>query len=464
MVESSDVLNRRGVVGRLHSAAVSYPRADARPIRRRHAAGGASSVKAQLLSFVWPGLGQLYLGQAGRAVLYLLPPLLLAVGLVAVILPSPQAFAARLLVPAVLIGALMLLAGHALWRILSVVDAWHSSRRMPARRDSTMPLMVVLSLIVALTHGAAGYYLAATVSAAAPIFDGGGDDLDDIIGGTPGGPLPTDGPINVLFVGVDSASNRDHALTDTIMLSSFDQQRDQVVQISIPRDTGRLPMYDGTTFGPRINSLLSRAGRNAERFPDGPIGTLTREVGFLIGVDVHYYAVVNMDGFRQLIDAVGGIDVDVSQPIADPVRKLYLDPGRHHLDGATALDYVRSRYGPSNSDYERARRQQQVVRAIGQRVQDPLVLARVPDITATAARLMRTNVPLDQLSQLLELIDEANRAGTRQIVLSPRQYAERVPPAEVGGRFMTRLKMDAVAALSIELFGSHSRYASAGQP
>jgi polyisoprenyl-teichoic acid--peptidoglycan teichoic acid transferase len=419
---------------------------------------------AQLLSFVWPGLGQLYLGQAGRAALYILLPVLLAAALLVAILPAPQAFAARLLVPAVMIGALMLIAGHGLWRVLSIVDAWNSARQQPVARDSALPLMVVLSLIVALAHGAAGYYLAATVTAAGPIFDGGNDDLDDVIGVTPGGPLPTDGPINVLFVGVDSASNRDQALTDTIMLSSFYPQREQVVQISIPRDTGRLPMYDGSTFGPRINSLLSRAGRNAERYPDGPIGTLTREVGFLLGIDVHYYAVVNMDGFRQLIDAVGGVDVEVSRPIADPVRKLYLDAGRHHLDGATALDYVRSRYGPNNSDYERARRQQQVIRAIGQRVQDPFVLARVPEITSTAARLMRTNVPLDQLSRLLEMIDDANRADTRQIVLSPSKYAERVPPAEVGGRFMTRLKMDAVAALSVELFGSHSRYATASPP
>jgi polyisoprenyl-teichoic acid--peptidoglycan teichoic acid transferase len=421
-------------------------------------------MRAQLLSFVWPGLGQLYLGQAGRAALYVLPPVLLAAALLVAILPAPQAFAARLLVPAVMIGALMLIAGHGLWRVLSIVDAWNSARRRPIGRDSALPLMVVLSLVVALAHGAAGYYLAATVTAAGPIFDGGNDDLDDVIGGTPGAPLPTDGPINVLFVGIDSASNRDHALTDTIMLSSFYPQREQVVQISIPRDTGRLPMYDGSTFGPRINSLLSRAGRNPERYPDGPIGTLTREVGFLLGIDVHYYAVVNMDGFRQLIDAVGGVDVEVGKPIADPVRKLYLDPGRHHLDGATALDYVRSRYGPSNSDYERARRQQQVIRAIGQRVQDPFVLARVPEITSTAARLMRTNVPLDQLSQLLAMIDDANRANTRQIVLSPSKYAERVPPAEVGGRFMTRLKMDAVAALSVELFGSHSRYATASPP
>lgn len=451
------------------SADVNHDRVTGQPMARtgqqvRRTSTLRSSTVAQLLSFTWPGLGQLYLSQRLRGLVYLLPPVVLVAGLLLAVISSPQAFAARLLVPVVLIGALMLIAGHGLWRVLAIVDAWNSARRRPISRDSAMPLMIVLSLVVVLVHGAAGYYLAATVGAAAPIFDGGDDDLDDIIGGTPGGALPAEGPINVLFVGVDSASNRQHALTDTIMLSSFNRDTGQVAQISIPRDTGRLPMYDGSTFGPRINSLLSRAGGNPERYPDGPIGTLSREVGYLLGVEVHYYAVVNMNGFRQLIDAVGGVDVDVAKPIADPVRKLYLDAGRAHLDGKTALDYVRSRYGPNNSDYERARRQQQVVRAIGQRVQDPLVLARMPDIMGTAARLMRTNVPLDQLSDLLGLIDDANRADTRQIVLSPSKYAERVPPAEVNGRFMTRLKMDAVAALSIELFGNYSRYSAASQP
>jgi polyisoprenyl-teichoic acid--peptidoglycan teichoic acid transferase len=423
-----------------------------------------SSAAAQLLSFVWPGLGQLYLGQAGRALLYLLPPLLLIGGVVFLALQSPQAFAVRLLVPAVMLGALMFIAGHALWRVLSIVDAWSSARTRPISRDSSLPLMVVLSLVVVLAHGFAGYYLQSVASAAAPIFDGGDGDLDDVIGKVPGGALPAEGPINVLFVGVDSASNRTHALTDTIMLASFDRERRQVVQISIPRDTGRLPMYDGTTFGPRINSLLSRAGRNPERYPDGPIGTLTREVGYLLGVDVHYYAVVNMDGFKQLIDAVGGVKVEVTKPIADPVRKLYLEPGTVHLDGKTALDYVRSRYGPRNNDYERARRQQQVIRALGHRALDPFVLARLPEIMGIGAQLARTNIPLDQLDDLLALMEQANRADTRQIVLSPSRYAQRIPPAEVNGRFMTELKMDAVAELSVELFGSYSRYAQTGAP
>ncbi len=423
-----------------------------------------SSAAAQLLSFVWPGLGQLYLGRGWRGLLFLLPPLLLAIALLAALISSPQAFAARLLIPTVMVGALPVIAGHGLWRVLAIVDAWNGARRRPVSRDLALPLMVVLSVVMVAAHGFAGWYVHGISTNAAPIFEGGEDDLDDVIGKTPGGPLPADGPINVLFVGVDSASNRDHALTDTIMLTSFDRGRGEVVQISFPRDTGRLPMYDGTTFNPRINSLLSRARSNPDRFPDGPIGTLTREVGYLLGVDVHYYAVVNMEGFRQLIDAVGGVEVEVTKPIADPLHKLYLEPGRIHLDGEAALTYVRSRFGPNNSDYERARRQQQVIRALGQRVRDPFVIARMPDIVRVAAELVRTNVPLDELDDLLALVDAANRADTRQIVLAPQRYARRVPPAEVGGRFMTELKMDAVAELSIELFGSHSRYAAAGRP
>jgi polyisoprenyl-teichoic acid--peptidoglycan teichoic acid transferase len=408
-------------------------------------------------------LGQLYLAQGLRAFVYAVPPALLIGALIVLAAQSPQAFALRLLMPAVMVVGLLLIAYHGLWRVLSIVDAWNSARQRPAWRDSSLPLMVLLSLVVVLAHGAAGYYVYSVSNAAAPIFGGDKSELDDVIGGTPGLPLPAEGPINVLFVGVDSASNRTHALTDTIMLTSYDRDRDQVVQISFPRDTGRLPMYDGTTFGPRINSMVSRARRDPGRYPDGPIGTLTREVGFLLGVDVHYYAVVNMDGFRQLIDAVGGVDVEVTKAIADPLHELYLEPGPAHLDGKTALEFVRSRFGPGNSDYERAARQQQVIRALGKRVQDPFVLARMPEIMGVAGQLVRTNVPVNQLDQLLALMERANRADTRQIVLAPRQYARRVPPEEVGGRFMTSLRMEAVAALSVELFGKYSRYSGASQ-
>ncbi len=449
---------------------MNYDYADYPQTGREHArrlqrpAARRSAGTAALLSFLWPGFGQAYLRQGLRALVFAVPPLLLIMAAVVYIGRSPETFGLRLLVPTFALGVVALIVIHGVWRVVAIVDAWLSARSTPVSRDRSAPLMVVLSLVVVLAHGFAGYYVQSWNDAGQPIFGGGAGPLDDLVDGTDGPPIPADGPINVVFVGVDSAPGREHSLTDTIMLASFYPERRQVVQISIPRDTGRFPLFDGTVYPNRINSLAGFAGRNPDRYPDGPIGTLVKQVGFLLGVEVHYHAVVNMAGFKEIVDLVGGVDIEVTKPISDPHRKLYLEPGLAHFDGETTLDYVRSRYGPGNSDYERARRQQQVIRALGRRAEDPSIVAGLPRIMRSASELVRTNIPLEQLNELLDLLEEANAADTRQIVLAPKKFAQRIPKSQVGGRFMTELKMDAVADLSMELFDGFSRYSEAEVP
>ena len=80
--------------------------------------------------------------------------------------------------------------------------------------------------------------------------------------------------------------------------------------LSIPRDISNFPLYSGGTFRGKINSLMSTAGNDPKRFPDGPVLTLTREIGYLIGVPINYYAAINLDGFQKMVDLVGGVDVD----------------------------------------------------------------------------------------------------------------------------------------------------------
>jgi polyisoprenyl-teichoic acid--peptidoglycan teichoic acid transferase len=429
-----------------------------------------SASAASFLSFLWPGVGQLYARQILRGLVFALPPLVLTVVLLLTLLTAADALALRLLVPSFALGMVLLVAIHAVWRVIAIVDAWLVTRRKALSRDRAAPLVVLLSAVVIGTHALAGLYIQ-TISAAGEQIGGnrpGSGPLDDLLDSGPrgpiGGPIPTDGPINVLFVGIDSSPTRGQALTDSLIVASFDRQRDQIAMISVPRDTGRLPMYDGTVYNRRVNSLFSVARRDPERFPDGPIGTLVKEMSYIVGVDIHYYAIVDMAGFTNAVDAVDGVDVVVDKQIADPVRKLYLDPGRYHLDGEQALSYVRSRFGPNNSDYQRARRQQQVLRALAKRASDPAVFVRLPSVVDAVAQMVRSNAPLEQLPELLDVLQASESSTTRQIVLSPKKYAQRIPPAEVGGRFMTELKMDALAELSIELFGDYSRYAQAGGP
>lgn len=277
-------------------------------------------------------------------------------------------------------------------------------------------------------------------------------------GDGPTGSLPDEGPINVLFVGLDSGLGRNHALTDTLILASYFPARDKLTMISIPRDTARLPLYAGGIYPRRINTFLSYARANPHLFPEGPIAALMKQVGFVLGTRVHYYAATDLDGMPRVIDLVGGVQVTLDRRIADPKMQLYLEPGVHHLDGKTVMPYVRSRYGPGNSDWQRARRQQQVIRAAAARVRDPQVALKIPQIVNGMASVVRTNVPRDKVSVLLKVLEKANDASTEQVVLSPNRYARRIPKEQTGGAYMTELNLAAVRELSMRVFGPFSRY------
>jgi LCP family protein required for cell wall assembly len=454
-------------------------------------------LSAPFLSFLWPGLGQLQIGRWRWALAHALPPLALVLVVLFALVSAPETMALRLIVPSVALFVIALIAAHGLWRVVSIIDAWLSTRAGPLRADRGLPLVAVLSMIIVVTHVLAGLYVQDFSTAARPIFadgqprptpgvgaeqppptphpgqpDDADDDedvLDDILGDDlptidlglgldPGPGIPNEGPLTVLFVGVDSGPGRDHALTDTLMVGAFDRQRNEMALINVPRDTGRFPLYKGGVYNNRINSFLGFARRNPDLYPEGAIRALTNQMAFLVGIPIHYYAVIDMAGFERLVDLVGGVTVRIDYTIADPMRRLYLDPGRHSLDGQMALSFVRSRHGPNNSDYRRAQRQQQVIRAMADRLRDPGVAARLPAITREAARMARTNIPVDNLEAFLAVLDDVTDATPTRVVLQPRRYAQRIPPAEVGGRFMTELRMDAVSELSIELFGQFSLY------
>lgn len=463
--------------------------------RARLSLEGRQHFSAPFLSFLWPGLGQLQLGRWRWALVHALPPLALVSTLFVALISAPETMALRLIVPSVALFVIVLITAHGLWRVVSIIDAWLSTRRAPLRADRALPLVAVLSLVIVVTHVLAGLYVHDFSTAARPIFaesqprptpaaavlpaaspepdepdDADSDDiLDDILGDDlptidlglgldPGPGIPSEGPLTVLFVGVDSGPGRDHALTDTLMVGAFDRGRNEMALINVPRDTGRFPLYKGGTYNNRINSFLGHARRNPDLYPEGAVRALTNQIAFLVGIPIHYYAVIDMAGFERMVDLVGGVTVTIDYRLADPQRRLYLDPGRHRLDGRTALSFVRSRHGPNNSDYRRAQRQQQVIRAMADRLRDPTVAARLPEITREAARMARTNIPIDNLEAFLAVLDDVTDATPTRVVLQPRKYAQRIPPSEVGGRYMTELKMDAVRELSIELFGRFSLY------
>ena len=121
----------------------------------------------------------------------------------------------------------------------------------------------------------------------------------------------------------------------------------------MPRDTSGFQLYYGpwVSYNFKINTLLNSVDNGKLKSPDSGIVTLEKEIGFLVGIPINYYAAVDIDGFVKLVDAVGGVDVNNKHAIDDPPF-LILPTGPAHLDGDTAMRYVRSREH-GGSDYLR---------------------------------------------------------------------------------------------------------------
>jgi LCP family protein required for cell wall assembly len=460
-----------------------------------------SGTVAAVLSFIFPGLGQGYLRQPAMGVLFALP--VVVVALIA-LLPLSEGLtraALMLLDSTIALVALVAIVQIGIWRALSVVHAWYTGRRVP----SGWAVLPVLLLGIALMHGAAGYYAWSFMKAGDRIFapdvvleqnpwPGTGEApavADPEAGVNLAVPIDSDEPpednpahepepeilpgeppaidqtvldgiedslLNILIVGIDWTEGRSHALTDTMIVVSVNADTGDVYMLSFPRDIADFPLYDGGTYTGRLNSFANYAQRNPDRFPDGGMRSLSRQIGFLLGVPIDHYAAVNLPGFRTVIDAVGGVTVRNTAPINDRKNDLFLSEGQHHLDADTALKYVRSRFGPGNNDFVRARRQQQVLAALRTELLRAERVTDLPGRIDAISRVLNTNFPPSQVGQLLNLADVVSSEPTGSWVLSSPKWAVHPPLSETGGRWVIRLDIDRVAELSRELFGERSIY------
>lgn len=219
--------------------------------------------------------------------------------------------------------------------------------------------------------------------------------------------------LTVLVAGADTSIGRRAAgvkdwNTDALMVVSISADKSRIDMMSLPRDTVDVPMPDGSIYRGKINSIAQKFGME----------TLRGAMAKLLDVPIDRYIRVDMDDFGWMVDAVGGIDVDLKTRISDSHVKLYLQPGPIHLDGALALSYTRSR---ADTDYGRAARQQQVIVALVQKWLDP----GLGSLIASAGKLksLQTDIGLDELPTLLEIGRRASAARVTAIVLDPPRFS-----------------------------------------
>ncbi len=440
---------------------------------------------AGLMSALVPGAGQLYAGARARGVRMLavtgaLVGCLLAAGL------QDGVELLRLAVrPEVLIALLVLDGLVFLFRAHCAVDAYRTARR--TRTLSGRPVgpaggravaVAALLAFVAVPHVALGYYdyrsydvLTSVFAAGEPIdllpTGGGQAPAGEPAGGAPdpqpsspspaatGGPEApeqtegepdaghqspwTRGRVTFLLVGGDAGPYRYGLRTDTMIVLSVNTRTRRAALFGVPRNLIDVPFPESArtdleAYPEILNSLWGYAEANPELFPGtrmpGPTA-LKETIGSLLGLEIDYFAAVDLRGFVELVDALGGVTVTVQRHVYDagvspptegePSIAIDLQPGRHRLDGRDALAYVRTRW--ASSDYDRMHRQRCVMGSLAQQASVGQLLRAFPRLASTVKRFVLTDVPLKRLPDLVGLLADLENGKMVGVSFVPPTYA-----------------------------------------
>jgi LCP family protein required for cell wall assembly len=237
--------------------------------------------------------------------------------------------------------------------------------------------------------------------------------------------LGTDGRLTVLLLGSDYRPSAPGNRTDAIIVVSVDPTTGESAGFSIPRDTANFPLPTKGTFRPKINALYpyleSHGGQAGAR--------MKQAVGRAFGIEVDRYVFIGFAGVRNLVAAVGGVDVTLAKAYYDPfywVNNRHqgwgLPAGKSHLNAESALIFARSRKG--DSDFGRARRQQMLVLAALEKVRKRGP-ADLPKLLAIANRAVRTDLPLNRAADLFKLFSTVDLSKVDRTVFGPKTYAAR---------------------------------------
>ena len=436
--------------------------------RRRHRPPDPRSAAAAALSFAFPGGGQAYNGQWALASLLALPALLVVVLAVLVLAIGGGGFLAKLLDARVLIGLIVLDIALLGWRLVAILQAFNE--RSPMAFNSWPAWLTAALVVVTIAmHALPAYYAAKAIDTLGTVaLEGGGALFDDREGQDIEIQRPTFEPdvdqgerVTVLLVGIDYAPGRSTHLTDTMLVATFDVETGEGAMISVPRDLYGVPLPDGRPYNAKLNSLMVEASSHPDDYPLGGPGTLKAAIGELLGTRIHYFAAIDLAGLRQVIDTVGGVDITVERAVADPsfsdpfgvVRGgFYIDAGTHHLDGATALAYVRSRMGAGDSDFTRAARQQQVLTAIADKLSAGNILVTLPGLLDAIRDNMATDIPEERIPELAAAGQDVDLGGLERVVLEPPTYVTPEPFSAAG--YILHPDLDAIRDLGATIFGS----------
>lgn len=263
--------------------------------------------------------------------------------------------------------------------------------------------------------------------------------------------------VNILILGIDQREGEPGPWrTDTIMIATLDPVGLSAGLLSIPRDLWvTIPGFGEN----RINTAHFLG--DAYGYPGGGIALAQETIRYNFGIPIAYYVRVNFTAFEKAIDLLGGIDLCVPESIDDPhypdahygYEPFHLDAGCQHLDGRTALKYARTR-ATRGGDFDRMRRQQEVIRAVRERVLRlnmlPALIARAPALWETLKDGIRTNLTLEEMIALARLAARIPDEKIRMVTIGPSMTRPYTTPD--GAEVLVRIPEKVREALA-DLFG-----------
>ncbi|WP_426562385.1 LCP family protein [Angustibacter sp. McL0619] len=412
-----------------------------------------------LLTLVLPGSAQIAAGrrQLGRLGLRVWCGCLALFALTGITAWLDRGLVLRLLTTSwvLLVLAVALVALAILWAVL-LVDAWRLGRpalqTLPVRRF-TAALTAALVLVTGVPLVYAARQVAVGRSVLTQVF--GGNEVSAV----------HDGRLNVLLMGGDAGSDRIGVRPDSLTLASIDVSTGRTVLLSFPRNMQNIPfpasspmhaaLPHGFDCGDTclLNAVYTYATEHKGLYPPevkDPGAQATMDaVSAISGLKVNYYVLMDLQGFSDLVDAVGGVRINVRQalPIGNGTT---LKTGTHTLNGYHALWYARSRH--ADSDYARMARQRCVMTAMLDQLDPQTVLTRFRSIALASTGLVRTSVPQSQIGMLVEL---ALKAKSQKI--SSVQF---VPPLVVPAH----PDFAAMRALAASTIAASERASTTAQP
>ncbi len=423
---------------------------------------------AALASALVPGWGQIYAGRPNRGKrLLVIDGAIFAMTIIFVawlrldvlkLWVSTTALALMMVINLVLLG----------YRWLSATDAYQLVRDRTTPRWQTNLVIGVAAFVLLIPHLVFGYVTVTQYSLISSVFGGGpqggvvaaGDDSTttttaagdvsstegtEVLGTTvtttpdPSAPVLWNGldRLNILLLGADAGEGRSSLRTDTTILVSLDPVSGDAAMFSVPRDLSGAPLPDGMGIWDCqcVDDIITNLYRTAEEHPDafpGPdepgMNAIKGAVSEIFGLPIHNYALVTLDGFVDIVDALGGVTIEVPNTIVDEtyphengtVESITIKEGTRHLNGHEALAYARIRR--HSDDFARMHRQRCVIEAVIEQSTPTEILFRFGAIAEALKRSLVTDIPEERLADFIDLLPKVSTDRIASLRITRADY------------------------------------------